>query len=217
MIECQTPKNVEKSFCASGYAINVVTSVINVITDIYVLALPIEILMRLNLKRAKKYGLIAIFLSGVSASLISLARLIFVIVRLHTEDLLWSGALASEFANNLTSIVETNPGIIAASMPALPQFFASSRTFHASTYSSLNRLINRPDPSSISWHGQSSKRLAWKDPYPQRGLTVRGESWTEIQSLPDTRAYGRAGESQDEISLNEGLVQTVTSDNARGV
>lgn len=72
MIKCQTPKNVEKPFCASGYAINVVTSVINVLTDIYVLALPIEILMRLNLKRAKKYGLIAIFLSGVRYSSLSI-------------------------------------------------------------------------------------------------------------------------------------------------
>ncbi|KAF6239471.1 hypothetical protein HO173_002015 [Letharia columbiana] len=181
IIECNTPQSLDIAICANGDITTVIVTVINVVADFYVLALPIGIVGRLNVKRTKKLGLIAVFLCGLIASLANVAKLIYATLHLNDQD---SAALTTEFA-----IVEMNLGTIAASMPALPQFFAKARIFHASTYSFLHRLLNRRDPSSLSWFGQSSKNLASGYPERQRGPAVRGENQTELQSLPDVRAY----------------------------
>lgn len=97
-----------------------------------------------------------------------------------------------------------NLGIIAASMPALPQFFAKSRIFRASTYTSLQRLLNRRGLSFVPRSGQSSKTPAFRDPGTKGVPAVRGENWTELPSLPDVRAYSRTDISQEQIFLNEG-------------
>lgn len=203
IIECSTPQSLDIAICANSDITTVIVTVINVVADFYVLALPIGIVGRLNVKRTKKLGLIAVFLCGLIASLANVAKLIYATLHLHDQDSLWSAALTTEFA-----IVEMNLGIIAASMPALPQFFAKARIFHASTYSFLHRLLNRRDPSSLSWFGQSSKSLASGYPERQRGPAVRGESETEVQSLPDIRAYTRIDVSHDDIDLGGGLAQT---------
>ena len=93
------------------------------------------------------------------------------------------------------SIVEMNLGIIAASMPALPQFFARSRIFHASSYSSLRRLFSHHDPKSAFWVSEPSKPLTSKQPNKQRGLLVQGENWAELQSLSDAHANSKTNTS----------------------
>ena len=100
------------------------------------------------------------------------------------------------------SIVEMNLGIIAASMPALPQFFARSKIFHASSYSSLRRLFSNRDPKSAFWVGEPSKPLTSKESNKQRGLHVQRENWTELQSLSDADAYAKTN-----TSFNDELVQ----------
>ena len=101
------------------------------------------------------------------------------------------------------SIVEMNLGIIAASMPALPHFFAKSKIFHASNYSSLRRrFLNNHDPKSALWFGEPSKLLTSKEPNKQRGLLVQREDWAELQSLSDAHAY-----TKTDTSLNDEPVQ----------
>jgi hypothetical protein len=64
-----------------------------------------------------------------------------------------------------------NVGIITASMPAMPQFFAKSKIFSSATYSSLcsspfaKRSRTKPSAAG-NWSGQSkaSKPLRLKDP-----------------------------------------------------
>ena len=86
------------------------------------------------------------------------------------------------------SIVEMNLGIIAASMPALPHFFAKSKIFHASIYSYLRRPLNKPGPRFAFWSGEPSKHLTSKEPIKQHGLPVQRENWAELQSLSDGHA-----------------------------
>ena len=115
-------------------------------------------------------------------------------------------------STNVVSIVEMNLGIIAASMPALPQLFAKSRAFRASTYKSLPRLLSRRDPPSVAWFGQSSKSPTLKVPDSQRRPAARGEDWTELQSLPDVRGYET---SQDGFSFGQRLAHIATSEATR--
>ena len=73
-----------------------------------------------------------------------------------------------------------NLGIIAASMPALPHFFAKSKIFHASSYGSLRRFFNNnQNAESASFgSGEPSKLLASKEPpKKQRVLFLQREDF----------------------------------------
>lgn len=65
IIECNTSQSLDIAFCAKSSITTLVVTAINVVTDIYVLALPVGVVLRLNVKRGKKLGLIAIFLCGL--------------------------------------------------------------------------------------------------------------------------------------------------------
>ena len=65
IVECVSPQSLDVAFCVNSGITIVVMTVVSVITDFYVLALPINIVMSLNIKRGKKLGLVAIFLCGL--------------------------------------------------------------------------------------------------------------------------------------------------------
>ena len=65
IVECDSPQSLDIAFCVDNGIITVVITTINVVTDFYILALPINIVMSLNIKRGKKIGLAAIFLCGL--------------------------------------------------------------------------------------------------------------------------------------------------------
>lgn len=103
-----------------------------------------------------------------------------------------------------------NLGIVAASMPALPHFFAKSRISHASTYSSLRRLLNKNDPLSSPWFGEPSKDPSLREPSNWHRPLMERENWTELQSLSAVHLCRKTDKSQDDTSLNEVPVHMLT-------
>ncbi len=65
IMECSAPHNADGILCANVSFITLAIVIINVVTDFYVLALPIGVVIRLNAKRGKRIGLIAIFSCGL--------------------------------------------------------------------------------------------------------------------------------------------------------
>ena len=65
VVECDSPQSLDIALCVDSGITTVVMTVIGVVTDFYILALPIKIVMSLNIKRGKKLGLAAIFLCGL--------------------------------------------------------------------------------------------------------------------------------------------------------
>ena len=112
---CNGRDSPTHSLCRNGDVLVIVSGVINVVTDFYLLALPIPSLTMLQLQDRHKWGLFAIFMAGLmynqpsfvntkvmltgvfySACLVSLARLIFASARLHDVDTLYNAALTTE-------------------------------------------------------------------------------------------------------------------------
>ncbi|OJI98269.1 hypothetical protein ASPVEDRAFT_880951 [Aspergillus versicolor CBS 583.65] len=91
----------------------------NVVTDFYLVILPIPQVLKLKLSRKKKVGLCLTFASGLGACAASIARLIISVKNLYGGwDVMWvSGELA------LYSIAEVNIGIIVACVFTFPVFF----------------------------------------------------------------------------------------------
>ncbi|BCS20856.1 uncharacterized protein APUU_21288S [Aspergillus puulaauensis] len=91
----------------------------NVVTDFYLVILPIPSVLKLKLSRKKKIGLCLTFASGLGACAASIARLIISVKNVYGGwDVMWvSGELA------LYSIAEVNIGIIVACVFTFPVFF----------------------------------------------------------------------------------------------
>lgn len=69
IIECNTAQSQYITLCANSGITTLVMAIFNVITDFYVLALPIRMVMGLSGKQGRKVGLMAVFLCGLSYEL----------------------------------------------------------------------------------------------------------------------------------------------------
>ena len=65
LIECASASALTNTFCKNQYAVVLLQGIINVITDFYVLALPISSVMKLQLPFQRKLGLLAVFMTGL--------------------------------------------------------------------------------------------------------------------------------------------------------
>ena len=66
IVQCGTPlEGLSNSLCKDAQVITVVTSVINVSTDVYILVLPIGPILKLKLRPRQKVGLLGVFLSAL--------------------------------------------------------------------------------------------------------------------------------------------------------
>ncbi|OJJ64192.1 hypothetical protein ASPSYDRAFT_84214 [Aspergillus sydowii CBS 593.65] len=95
----------------------------NVVTDFYLVVLPIPQVLKLKLSRKKKIGLCLTFASGLGACGASIARLIISVKNIYGGwDVMWvSGEIA------LYSIAEVNIGIIVACVFTFPVFLTRLR------------------------------------------------------------------------------------------
>lgn len=91
--------------CRHYYGITLAQGVINVITDFYILLLPIRRMLKLQIRNRKKLGLLAIFLSGLGTCLVSLARCILLGITLKGRDTSWTAALASDLTYDLFLVI----------------------------------------------------------------------------------------------------------------
>lgn len=75
MIQCATPAAlVNNNFCKHLYTINVSQSAANLVSDFYLLVLPLPRLWGLKLEVKRKVGLCAVFAAGFVACVVSIVR-----------------------------------------------------------------------------------------------------------------------------------------------
>lgn len=99
-----------------------VTSGFNIITDVWILCLPIKTLSSINRPKEEKITLIGIFTIGMLATIMSIVRLHSIYIYTLAEDPFRDGIKV-----NLWSIIEVNIGIVCASVPALKPIFTPTK------------------------------------------------------------------------------------------
>lgn len=110
--------------------------VIGFVQDLYILAIPIQLVAGLRLQKKKKLGVIALFFTGFLASICSIINAALRIVeRTKTvPDSLWES-----IPIYTTSIIELNVGIICGCIPVIVVLFKDLAHSHYVT--SIKRLI----------------------------------------------------------------------------
>ncbi|MCJ1454230.1 hypothetical protein MMC28_004582 [Mycoblastus sanguinarius] len=142
--------------------VNDAVGAINLLTDIYLLCLPIAAVSKLQLPTRKRIGIIAIFLTGNLACIMSTLGLIYRIQFHNGGDETWD--MTPVF---IVATIENDVGIMCACMPFFPALLTKSsmiQRFLLSIRSLRSRLLGtrtlRTWPSSVS---KESKYLVIPD------------------------------------------------------
>ncbi|KAL0929829.1 uncharacterized protein CTRU02_215259 [Colletotrichum truncatum] len=104
--------------CINGATLYIATAVANIISDVFVLVLPIQPLIKLQMKRRRqKIGLVALFAVGSLTVVTSFVRFFLLLDMLRSLDQSWAISWASVWI-----IIEANLLIICAAFPTLKKF-----------------------------------------------------------------------------------------------
>ncbi|KAF1940627.1 hypothetical protein EJ02DRAFT_435494 [Clathrospora elynae] len=104
--------------CIDRTPLYMATAVLNMITDILLLVLPIPMIVKLQMPRAQKAGLICIFGVGSLTCITSGVRLALLFTMLKTIDQTWAIVLPG-----IWILIEANLVIITACLPTMRLFF----------------------------------------------------------------------------------------------
>ncbi|MCJ1244727.1 hypothetical protein MMC30_001926 [Trapelia coarctata] len=104
--------------CARSGPLVIMTGVVNVISDLYLIMLPIPAVWSLNLPFRKKVGVLAIFLTGFIACISSILGLVYRADFSNSADRTWA-----VIPTSITTIVEMTAGILVCCMPATAAAF----------------------------------------------------------------------------------------------
>ncbi|KAH7117832.1 hypothetical protein B0J11DRAFT_592292 [Dendryphion nanum] len=111
-----------KGTCINGTAFFYSTSSFNIITDVWILFLPIPTLLSIQRPSREKLALIGVFSLGIFSCIASIVRLHS--IRIYTES---KDPFYDSVPINLWSMVEVNIGIWCASIPALKALFVKAQ------------------------------------------------------------------------------------------
>jgi len=129
---------------------------LNIITDLWLLILPIRAVKSLHLPRRQKVGLIVVFAMGGVVTLISVLRIPNLVTTSKSTDLTYENIEVGIYSS-----VEVNVGIICASLPCLkrllPRLLAPMSIFR----SSRSRSKGDDDKGLQQWGVESSASHSW--------------------------------------------------------
>lgn len=150
----QTKKSDVK--CYDPTRLWVFTSAVNLFTDVLIMLLPIPALLGLRVPMSKRLALVGIFSVGIMAIVASCVRMW--VMALWSESPQNSAAFGSDLL--LWGQVETNSGIVSASVPFLRLFFRS-RDREAEEKARARRKVQEIEPvKKIESDGQPLQKAS---------------------------------------------------------
>ncbi|KUI71772.1 hypothetical protein VM1G_07360 [Cytospora mali] len=139
--------------------LNIVSSVLNLASDVIILALPQWIIWRLNLTKAKKAGVSVLFVIGIFATVCGIARMVYSVQTLSSSDYTYVYT-----AVGLWSLGELTSGFLVIGVPALPKLY---RSLYSEPGSFLRRVLGRHTANSGGGHHIGSSDLPpWRRTSP---------------------------------------------------
>ncbi|EGE06808.1 hypothetical protein TEQG_05800 [Trichophyton equinum CBS 127.97] len=102
---------------------NLVFGLWNVLSDFYILAIPISQIQGLKMPNKRKIGVLTLFLTGFIACSMSIVRLVIIIAKFNKKDPIYTGASLSPY-----SAVEMKLAIICSCVIFFPAFFRQRKT-----------------------------------------------------------------------------------------
>ncbi|KAI4087742.1 MAG: hypothetical protein LQ348_001257 [Seirophora lacunosa] len=162
---------------------SLITTVINILDDFYILLIPMSAISTLQLPTARKIGLLAVFFTGFLACCCSIISLPYRVILFHETDDVWNAVPAI-----VLGTVEFNIGLICSCLPTLPALFRRSKF-----------ASRRTKPSYVPGSDDSAPKGGAA--VPANGASKRGFGRLENVDSRDSVAAleaGRKGEDEGE-------------------
>ncbi|OAX81977.1 hypothetical protein ACJ72_03680 [Emergomyces africanus] len=186
-------KSIPGFHCVKRHPFWLSFSVINICTDVVMLVLPVQEVLRLNLHRREKLALVLVFSLGAFVCITSIVRATTLASSSSSKDGTWAAIPATVW-----SVVECNTGIICACLPMIRQPLSIAFPFFAS-----NSPNSRSTPRSLSFpHNIYMNRVSHViDP---TNSTNCNTSWVDITdcSLKDKPSLLPSSAGGELFSLN---------------
>ncbi|KAF2681252.1 hypothetical protein K458DRAFT_406607 [Lentithecium fluviatile CBS 122367] len=194
--------------CINTFASWFANAIINIITDLMIIILPIPVVRRLKLARKQKTLLIGVFAFGTVVCVISIVRLHSLLVMVRTTDPSYDNAPVASF-----SVVETWVALICACLPTLRPLLA--KWFSGLSGSSANTAGT---PSGAGYGLASTtnrKRSAMLPALSSHGMhlgSMRGQERLDRETADDKiKVVTRV-----DVSISEASMKSPASGNSCG-
>ncbi|MCJ1386957.1 hypothetical protein MMC17_010086 [Xylographa soralifera] len=176
---------------------DIAISSINIFSDFYILAIPMIVISKLQLARNRKFGLIAVFLTGLLACISSILGLVYRIILLNTKDTSWYLSPLLTF-----TFLELNVGIIVGCLPILPALLRkmSLSSLHSSFLRSVRSKSSKGSGAGLvqaeSWgnsyqsSGEARSKQLYSQKLPSTPKVSNVESRdTQMDDMPKPQAF----------------------------
>ncbi|KAJ4355717.1 uncharacterized protein N0V89_003737 [Didymosphaeria variabile] len=131
--------------------LRIATSSINIVTDIWIIVLPIRTLLKIQRPNREKLGLIFVFGLGIFSTISSIVRLHA--IRIYTES---ADPFYDSVPINVWSMVEVNIGIWCASIPSLRILIIRRRAASQASRSAGTYKYHSSGRSGVKSNGNSN-------------------------------------------------------------
>jgi hypothetical protein len=126
-------RKLKASTCSQPvYNLNAAVGLFGVVSDLYVLVIPVSMVYRLRIPRNKKLGILGIFLTGLLAVALSITSTAFRFLQLESYDFTWDS-----IPSYTLRAAELNIGLICSCMPVV--FVILKRIFQGAPCNSGKR------------------------------------------------------------------------------
>ncbi|KAK7963354.1 hypothetical protein PG988_010328 [Apiospora saccharicola] len=224
--------NITGAVCLDTWGGYLALSILNILIDVATLAIPIPILLPLQITVRQKISLIALFGAGAIVCAITIARASIIPSLKASQDRPWDVTI-----DYLLAFLEMNIGIVCASVPALKPFFirylpslvsshlsknrrqqSTSRDYHLNTVVETNRQRRRMQSRSYALGSRSTDGGGSVTMNSKKGTLFSsfGRSWagTTVDNDEDeTRLWSSSHmhhSKDEEIALDGSVVTTTT-------
>ncbi|GJC99399.1 integral membrane protein [Colletotrichum higginsianum] len=171
--------------CINTTAFFYFTSGFNIVTDIWILVLPVKTLSGILRPRREKIALSIIFGVGLFATITSVIRLHTIYTYTLAEDVFRESILV-----NIWSMLEINIGIICASVPALKPLF---------TPKALREATNRNRRTGYQYHSQERSAFNSNGSNSRDGAFDLNRVGEQANSKTMFQSTSRKSRSEDSI------------------
>ncbi|KAI4861116.1 hypothetical protein F4820DRAFT_452211 [Hypoxylon rubiginosum] len=203
-IEYNWDMTIDGGHCINIGQLALVTSVLNVITDVAILVLPLPLVWKLNVTRQRRWGLIILFALGGGACVVGITRAGYIGDLNATVDPTWDNVPAAYL-----SAIEVLAGFLVACIPSYPVLFRriKSKTQASSKQSNPS---SGPTPGG-SGRSADSRRLRPVMSWNRITNTDDIELCTQVptnhhwETLPEEKdSYYRDGDQASTKELTKG-------------
>ncbi|KAI1274071.1 hypothetical protein F5Y07DRAFT_224218 [Xylaria sp. FL0933] len=187
-------RKLEASNCSQPvYNLNAAVGLFGVVSDLYVLIIPVTIVYSLRIPRSRKFGIMGIFLTGLLAVASSVTSTAFRFLQLNSYDFTWDS-----IPSYTLRAAELNIGLICSCMPVV--FAILKKMFQARRHSPKRRAATPPHIrtpshayiSDLRGSGHSLDRAADQPPMSQSpNIAIDSKSLTQQSQRPKLEAAGQ--------------------------